>query len=578
MRRLIIYSFSVFALAISSCSDSFLDTELLTKKTDVNFYQTPTDANQALTAVYAVLPLVPPSQNILLTSEIMSDDRFGGGGQNDHMGAVDQFKKTDDNQYKYAWSGYYQGVFRVNTLIKKLPQVTGWASTDDLNKVDGEAHFLRAYFYFDLMRMFGGAIDGKPMGVPLITDPSAPTAERATVDAVYAQIASDLKYAIEKFPSTAYSASAGASLGHANKWAAEALMARVFLFYTGYYSKEYGKTATTLPLVDGSSLSKSDVIAYLEDCITKSGYSLVSDFRNLWPYSNSYTAKDYGYAKNNNLSWVGEEGGNTESMFAIKFSNLADWSTNIYYSNQTDLYFGLRNQSLLPFGQGWGMGTVSTALWNAWPDNDIRKRGSIFNAASATELAAEGIKGGTYAWGGDKQMHETGLWQKKYIPINAYDATGALVNYSCILNATPVNFQLDNTQDIIPIRFADVLLMASELKEDATYLNQLRSKRGGLAPVSYSLKAIQDERRFELAFEGVRYFDELRWGTIDSDLDAINGQDFKNVNIAAKYVSPTVRRKATHGMLPIPLKEINLSSNVLVQNDGWTSSDANFTE
>lgn len=95
--------------------------------------------------------------------------------------------------------------------------------------------------------------------------------------------------------------------GHATKWAAEALMARVYLFYTGFYGKD------SLPLVtaDGvGSISKSEVVAWIDDCVANSGHSLVNDYRNLWPYTNEFTVGDYEYTKNatdvngNALRWA----------------------------------------------------------------------------------------------------------------------------------------------------------------------------------------------------------------------------------------------------------------------------------
>jgi hypothetical protein len=77
--------------------------------------------------------------------------------------------------------------------------------------------------------------------------------------------------------------------------AAEALLARAFLFYTGYYNK------TTM-----GTVTKDEVVADLNDCIANSGHKLMPDFRNLWPYSNGYTKADYAYSKDNDLSWYGE--------------------------------------------------------------------------------------------------------------------------------------------------------------------------------------------------------------------------------------------------------------------------------
>src|SRR5690606_37120181 len=93
--------------------------------------------------------------------------------------------------------------------------------------------------------------------------------------------------------------------GHATKWAAQALAARIFPFYTGYYGKE------SLPVAnEGGEISKGQVVAWLDDCIANSGHGLVDDFRNLWPYTNEYTAGDYDYASSNNLRWEGD--GNKE--------------------------------------------------------------------------------------------------------------------------------------------------------------------------------------------------------------------------------------------------------------------------
>ena len=105
------------------------------------------------------------------------------------------------------------------------------------------------------------------------------------------------------------------------------------------------------------------------------------EFRNLWPYSVANAAnsgKPYKYAVDNNLNWYAETGTNAETMFAVKFSTFADWGTSIYYSNQMNLFFGWRAYSYKgAMGEGWGMGTVNKKLWDAWPDADLRKRGSI---------------------------------------------------------------------------------------------------------------------------------------------------------------------------------------------------------
>lgn len=122
------------------------------------------------------------------------------------------------------------GLFiRSNMLLNSLDGIS-WESQETRNKIEGQAHFLRAYFYFDLCRLFGT--------VPLLTTSEPENVPRATAEELYAQIAFDLKTAIEKLPSVKYGAANNSELGRATKWAAEALLARAYLFYTGYYQQE----------------------------------------------------------------------------------------------------------------------------------------------------------------------------------------------------------------------------------------------------------------------------------------------------------------------------------------------------
>ncbi len=352
-------------------------------------------------------------------------------------------------------------------------------------------------------------------------------------------------------------------------------MARVFLFYTGYYEK------MTLPLLDGDGeISKNQVIAWIDECIDNSGYDLLSDFRSLWPYSvvnRDYTYSDgtpqYAYAYDNDLSWIGEEGANTETVFAIKYSNLATWDTRPY-SNQINLFCGFRSQTQVPFGGGWGCATVNAQLWDTWLNdepNDIRRQSSILDVNDTSE----GTSG--YIWWNDNQYNETGYWQKKYLPINIQKTDGNIVNYSCILYGTTPNFQLDNTQDLVVIRFADILLMGAELggSNAQSYLDRVR-QRAGLPFVPCTLENIKKERRYELAFEAVRYYDLLRWHNVEEAFEKIVDVPMYN---SGNLIYKTINyRPETGGFLPIPESEIELSGGILTQNPGWTDASSNYAQ
>lgn len=536
----IIYLFSL-ALILLSCGDNFLDTEPLTQKVNTNFYKTPADVQNALVGIYSVLAPADVAMSSFIVSELMSGERLPGGGPDDQSAlAVGQFRNHSNDMYLAPWERNYSGIFRANMLLASLEQVT-FDNEQQASKAEGEARFLRAYFYFDLAKMFGT--------VPLVLKTEPENLPKATPEELYAQIAEDLKVAIEKLPSTPFSTS---DIGRTTKWAAEGFMARVFLFYTGFYKKE------SLPLVDGGTITKQQVIGYIDDVVSNSGHSLIPEFRNLWPYA--YAKKDYKYAADNNLSWVGEEGGNKEALFSIRYSNNGNWDyTNM--CNQLPLFFGWRAQNQVPFGQGWGWGPISPLMWEEWPNNDLRKKGTICDV----EDASEGISG--FDWGGDNQQHETGLWQKKYVPINIY-VEGEAQNYSMSLYGAPSDFMLNNTQETVLLRFADILLMGAELgsSKQQQYLDMVRS-RVKLPSVPVTIDNIKRERRFELAFEGLRYYDLLRWGDAEKEINKLKNIPVKSANRDELY--STTFRPETKGFLPIPNSQIQLSDGVLIQNEGW---------
>ena len=566
MKKLIYTVFALFLVIIFTSCENFLDTENYTKQNTGNFPKSLDDAKKSLTGIYSTFSLAisNPHETHFYMSELASDDRFGGGGENDKdMQGFDHLMNTKPNRFGNYWEARYRGIFRANMALETLDNAEGWESEAQKNQFKGEIYFLRALFFFELSQTFGE--------VPLVLKTEAENIPKAPAEETYAQIASDLKNAIELMNSVPYTS---IESGHATKWAAEALMARVFLFYTGYYEKD------SLPLAGegGGSISKAEVIAWLEDCINNSGHGLVSDFRNLWPYTNEYTVEHYDFTKGKGLKWEGD--GNKETVFAVKFGTSVDWGGDfsLGYSNQYNLHFGLRSgnggENTFPFGQGWGAGPVNGEMWNEWRQaepTDIRRTASILNVE--TEL--EG-----YEWGADMQMEETGYWQKKHIPVTAYDEENNFsISYAILKDGAQENYQLAHTQDLVLIRFADVLLMHSELAQNATNLNKVRT-RAGLAPIAYTLDALKRERRWELAFEGLRYFDLMRWGDAAEQLAKQEGVAIKNRGVDAVMRGfgggYKARYEATGGFWPIPHSQVELSDGVLTQNKGWGTPDAEF--
>jgi hypothetical protein len=324
--------------------------------------------------------------------------------------------------------------------------------------------------------------------------------------------------------------------------------------------------------------------------MNNSGHALLPDFRSLWPYSNAITKKNYRFAADA-PDWV-EGSQNPEVLFAIKMNSLGDWGTTIGYSNSLALFFAIRDGStdykkLFPMGQGWGAGPVNSKLWNTWPEQDPRRVASIYNQADeATD----------YKWGSDSQMDETGMWQKKIVATTAFGKGGDPTSLYKSFWSDPMfgnragdDFQLGHGSDLILIRFADILLMHSELTKTTTGMNAVRARasasiRGGanLAPYgSYSDQDLRNERHWEFAFEGLRWGDLRRWGIAGDVLSeniygvSIQNRGVQTTTVQQGAVGVKARYEATKGFFNKPNTQMELSSGTMPQNPGW-GNDANF--
>lgn len=592
MKR-ITYIVIVLAFVFSSCED-MLDTTNYTQMTTETFPEKYEHAQQMLTAIYQNLSQVSanPQMSFFYLSTLASDDNLGGGGKNDKlMQAEDLLCNYQNDMLNQFWTDRYTGIFRANNLINNIDNCKDYPSQDARNSILGGALTLRAFYYYELISQFGR--------IPLVTIAEPTDPEQASAAAVFGQILLDLKTASDIMP-----AQKATIDGEVDKYIAEALLGRAWLYYTGMYCNGEEISALTntnyqplssVKLADGSTLTKDDVVKYIDDCVEHSGYSLVGDFRNLWAYTNKCTKDDYYYTKGvSGLKWVEDDNAmNPESMFKIKFNKLASWQTTIGYCNQYNLHFGVRGGQDLaktfPFGQGWGAGPVAPNLVNDWKSaepNDVRLEASIQNV---NKLPA-------YTRGGWADfVQETDYYMKKNAPISAvntdkatYPANDYLPCFEILMygssnwsnDSKPVNFQLNNIHDLVLLRFADVLLMQSELKESIIGINRVRA-RVGLTPIgAYSLKALQNERRWELAFEGTRWNDIRRWHIAADALEAQTGQPTylagspdKNTVHNGGYKA---RYNATAGFFKIPEKQISLSK-VLTQNPGWGTAEGEYT-
>lgn len=573
--------------ALTGCED-FLDSKNYTGKDSSNFPLTETDVNQMVAAVYKSSFYEPFHNNdvsqYITMANLVSDDQYGGGGVNDvSTQALDHMLYNKVSDMEQLWKAAYEAISRANSALASVDNV---ADEELRNQTKGELLTLRAFNYFDLVKCF----ENIPLleRAPESVGEAQTSPEQVAPDEVYKQISTDLYEATQIMPSYPYDGWVKLPYGKVTRWAAEALLARVYLFYTGFYGK------SSLPTKEGcevAEITKDYVVKCLEDVINNSKHTLLFDFRSLWAYANENTAADYSF-----VSDLGEKysEGNAEVIMAINYMYQGEWTSNLHLTNQYALFFGIRfsdqddakfsigsDDSVYPFGNGWGAGPVAPNFMTDWetsePD-DKRREASVLTFPSNFDYASNRT---------DNWMEATGYHQKKICAVRSDGGK----NYSwCAQNAnggngaTTGHYQVSHFQSMTLIRFADVLLMHSELTETADGMNKVRS-RAGLPPVGYSLKALQDERRWELAFEGLRWDDIRRWGIAKEALQKqLGGKIYNGGNqttMKDQGGGYAARYDATRGFYKIPQTQVDLAAGSIKQNNGWNGTEgfyASWTE
>ena len=615
MKKYILSSLAVLATAtmFTSCND-MLDTDpRKTEVTDAVFPGKIADVESELSATYAIMNTMgggdSDNQNIWFWWEVMSDDCYGSGGQQDNkVKSLHHLVEMSVNQYAKPYELLYGGIARATTTIETIDNVPWKPEQKALrNQLLGEAYFMRGLYYLWLTQLFGD--------VPLITSSVITPEMEEEADAatkIYPQILSDMVSG-KKLMGT----ERGYGDGHANKYVAEAFIARAYMFWAGFY-QGVGELATgsapAIELVeqegcDVASLSKDDVVTGLKDIVNNGGYKLCEDFRSLWQYSNSLlwdeahddTGHKYKFImdmkRENCFDQPGMGNGNTEELFQIQFMNASSWdiggayNAQRMYSNYISVFWGLRNGSsqkngdrnaTYPFNQGWGQGTPSCNIWDDWSDTDLRKKASLIDLDKELE---------DYTYEKD-DCEESGYSVKKYAEVNldANDANNKTWWDKCegySSSSLGNEMQGDHFEDFYLMRYPDVLLMLTELTGDAQYMNQVQ-KRAGVPETAYSLKAVQDERRWEFAFEGLRFNDMRRWTGKDCSNsqyapNALQAQQGKKIvclgdkenkrTMEHMTCSWTKRYTDTNGFLAKPQTEITVKNGKLKQNAGWDAAN-----
>lgn len=564
-----IAALSLLAMGLVSCGENFLETESKTTGTTGNYYANESSASRALIGCYDGWQRTVsngPTFAFHYLSELLSDECFGGTGNADarNSAVVDRFDISEDNSqqnlHNTLWESYYAAIYLVNELIAHEGTIS-WNSETSHGRLIGEARAMRGILYFDMARIFEN--------VPLLTAPSTENVPQAAVDDVYAQIFADLQYAADHIPADAYpKSSSSTNDGRITCYAAKAMMARAYLFYTGVYGKE------------PAGVTKASVLAGLEDIIKSGEYSLIPLYKNLWYCASTHWEGSDAAGWKEVSTYAGED--NAENILTMKFNYTSDYNGNAGGNNAIQMFSVRGGTYKAPYGQGWGGATVPVKFYESYPAGDQRRDASII------DLVGEGIATQTaYVEKAIPDQREyTGYFNKKYTARSAYhqsetDGSWTLTHYWDGLMAG--DFQISQPIGYTLVRYADVLLMAAELGSSNAqqYLNMVHSRAyatenedGSVTTpnlsVALSQANIMEERRLEFAFEGIRYWDLLRQG-VDVAAAAIvaSGETVLNGGIEGTVSYKASNITSKRGFQQIPQTQITLSNYVLKQNAGW---------
>ncbi|MDI9873050.1 RagB/SusD family nutrient uptake outer membrane protein [Flectobacillus rivi] len=489
---------------LSACTTEFLEVTPKGTNLEANYYRNQTEAFNGLVAAYDVVGWQGGGYVTKVGAmNAASDDHYaGGGGPNDisDFQVISNYTLTPDRGPQgELWRKGFSGIFRANTILTKLP---GVPMDETLKKrYTAEGKFLRAYFYFDLVRLF--------KNIPLFTKPVEASQmyniEQAAPTEVYAQIEKDLKEALTDLPATIPVATEG---GRATQGAAHALLGKVYL-----QQEKFTDAASEFALVNGTPGGSNQY-----------GYKLLNNFSDLWKVTNKY---------------------NSESIFEIAYTNTSAGNWNCVActeGNLLNILVGPRGYRSLKsdapdYVSGWSFLVVTPDLFNAM-HYDPRLNSTIANLDS---LEKNGIAG--Y----EKGYMNTGYFLEKFAGRNSFKWTGA------------GNMELNFPQNMYEIRLADTYLLEAEalirgggdLKRAATLLNAVRNRayKSTTGNIAATLDNIIKERRLELAGEGHRWFDLVRW------------------KIAPQVLGSRGFQAGKHEILPIPLLEMD--NTKIQQSKEW---------
>jgi hypothetical protein len=474
-----ILSFFLALLSLMSCSKSFLELEPIGTQLESNFYQTDEEIFEGVVAVYDVTQWGGTEgwTMILGLLNAASDDCYAGGSDaSDQPNWVAWDNFTLDpflGPQRGLWNKNYTGIYRANLILEKMenPDIEDLTPEKKARYV-AEVKFLRAYFYFEQVRLFGN--------IPLITKTLGAdeiyNQQQTTPAAIYAQIEADLQAAVNEpqLPETV----SPDELGRITKGAAKALLGKVILF-------------------QNDNARMAEAASLLEEVITSGIYSLEPNYADIFKPDNKFGVESVYEIVHSDNQHGGYE----------NFENFTEGNYNVQF-------FGMRDFVGPDYANGWSFCPVSEALVEFMKD-DPRFAATIIDGKALKDAGA------TYTAG----YQNTDYFINKYAPQQAFKATSGepALNWG-------YNIKAIRLADVM-LMAAEAFARSGDEGKALIYLNEVR-RRVGLPDKASGGSALLDdiatERRLELATEGVRYWDLIRTNKAITVLGLLGFQANKN--------------------------------------------------
>jgi hypothetical protein len=454
-KSLIITGLVILSLSQTAC-DKFLSVDPPYTQDVENFFKTPEDYDRALTGAYDMLQA---SFLTMWIGEIASDNAIAGGESvNDSPGLhqIDNMTHGGVNaELRNVFRWNYTGLTRANYILENKDNIDFPGKAHIL----AEAKFLRAYYYFELVKYFGD--------VPLIIDrrigiEEALQIERAPKAEVYAQIEKDLQDAASVLNPVA------SQKGRATKGAALSFLGKVYL-----YQNKFTEAAATF-----------------DEVIASGNYSLIPNYTDLFSVANE---------------------NNTETIFDVQYTGLEGGSYGCLIcleGNAAVGFQGIRQYNGPVYGDGNSYNLPTQELYAAFSSIDGRRAATILDidAFIATQPNPASI---TYAIGAGGH---TGYYNNKYI--KRQGEIGLPDNDL----TSPVNYRVMRYADVL-LMAAEAHYQLGNASTAQQLVNQVRARAGIQAISVNSIDKIYRERRFELSGEGLRFFDLVRTGQAATYID-----------------------------------------------------------